>query len=83
MGKFKEIFYVIFGVALCEVVMLIFIKFVSDTTLTVNATLVGASNMSRYPGTLGFLLATPWILYFVPAIIGIVLIIIVLKRKAV
>ena len=82
MEKFKQIFYVVIGTLLCEGVILIFIKFLSDTTISVNATLMGAHNMTRYPGTLGFLLSTPWILYFVPAVIGIVLVVLILKRQS-
>lgn len=83
MSKTRAIAYVIFGVSLSYIPLGVFIKFLADTSVSVNADLAAGSNMSNYPGTSGFLLNIPWILYFAPVIIGIVLIVIILKRRAI
>ena len=83
MSKAKSIALLVAGITICYIVLAIFIKFVADTALTTNATLHAGSNMTQYPGTSGFLLSTPWLLYFVPAIIGIVWLVIILKKRAV
>ena len=54
---------------------------ISDFASTANTTISSTSNMSDYPGTQGALLAAPFWLYFVPAIIGIAAIVFALKRR--
>ena len=81
MTKFKSIALLIVGIAMLYGMLAIFISFLADTTVTTNATLEASSNMTQYPGTSGFLLSTPWLLYFAPAIIGIVWLVIILKRR--
>ncbi len=83
MGKFKSIALLIMGVGMLYAILAIFIEFVADITVTTNATLDAGSNMTNYPGTSGFLLSTPWLLYFAPAIIGIVWLVIILKKREV
>ena len=81
MDKYKAVGMVILGVLVIYGVLAIFISFLSDQTVATNAALAAASNMERYPGTSGFLLSTPWILYLLPAIFGIGWIIFILKRR--
>jgi len=57
------------------------VPFLADITVTVNTTLNASSNMSLYPGTSGFLLATPWIMYFIPNVIGVIVVIMILRRQ--
>lgn len=83
MSKPRMILLVVMGISLVYVMLSVFIKFLADTTVSVNAELAAAHNMTQYPGASGFLLASPWILYFAPAAIGIVLIVLILKRKPV
>jgi len=83
MTKFKAIALLILGIGGCYVVLAIFIKFLADQTVSTNATLAASSNMAAYPGTSGFLLSTPWVLYFVPAIIGIIWLVVILKKREV
>lgn len=82
MSKTRAIAYVVMGITMVYLMLAVFIKFLSDTTVSVNAELAAAHNMSNYPGTSGFLLSTPWILYFAPALLGIILIVVILKRPA-
>ena len=82
MSKTNEIATIIIGVIMVYIPLAIFIEFVANQSVTTNATLAAAHNMAQYPGTSGFLLSTPWLLYFFPAIIGIILIIVALKRRS-
>jgi len=81
MSKFKAIALLIVGITMLYAVLAIFVKFVADTALPTNATLDAGSNMTAYPGTSGFLLFSPFLLYVAPAIIGIVWLIVILKRR--
>lgn len=81
MSKVKQVAWVIIGVSLVYVMLAIFIKFIADTTVSVNQELAAAHNMSQYQGTSDFLLASPWILYIAPAVIGIIAIVVILKRR--
>jgi len=82
MSKAKSIALLVAGITICYIMLALFIKFLADTALTTNATLAAGSNMTNYPGTSGFLLSTPWVLYFVPAIIGIIWLVVILKRRS-
>lgn len=81
MSKAKQIILIIVAITLLYVVLGIFIKFLSDQSISTNQALDAAHNMAQYPGTSDFLLAIPWIMYFVPAVIGIVWVVIVLKKE--
>lgn len=81
MSKAKAIFGVIIGVIVCYGVLAVFVKFLADQSVTTNQALDVAHNMAQYPGTSGFLLSTPWIMYFVPTVIGIILIVMVLRQE--
>jgi len=80
-SKFKQVIWVILGVGMLYAMLAIFIKFLADTTVSVNQELAATSNMAAYPGTSDFLLASPWVLYIAPAVIGIITIVVVLKRR--
>jgi len=79
MNKFGAVAAICVVVFLAYLIMLIVIPWLSDITLTVNTTLNATSNMSNYPGTSPFLLSIPWILWFVPGVIGIAAIVVILR----
>jgi len=82
MSKFKSISLLIVGVGMLYAVLAIFIGFLADTTISVNQSLAVAHNgLVAYPGLSGAILSAPWALYFAPAIIGIVWLIIILKQR--
>lgn len=83
MGKAKSIMWVIVGVGMVYAVLAIFIRFLADTSVSVNADMAAAHNMAQYPGASDFLLAIPWIAYILPAVIGIAIVVYILKRKEV
>ena len=81
MGKLGTLAWIIGLVIIVNLLLLITVPFLADITVSTNLTLNATSNMSQYPGTSGFLLATPWILYFIPNVAGIIAVIVVLRRQ--
>lgn len=81
MGKLGTLAWIIGLVIMVNLLLLIIVPFLADITISTNATLAASTNMSLYPGTSGFLLATPWILYFIPNVAGIIAVIVVLRRQ--
>jgi len=53
---------------------------IAPAALSANTAMDASSNMSLYPGTSGFLMSTPWILFFVPGVIGIAIIVVILRQ---
>lgn len=80
MNKVGAIAITIGVVIICYLILLVVMPWLSDITLSVNATLNASHNMTQYPGTSGFLLSTPLILFFVPGTIGIVVVIMILRQ---
>ena len=83
MNKIKAVGLLLLGIVSCYAVLAIFIKFLADQTVATNTALDTAHNMSLYPGTSGFLLSIPWVLYIMPAVVGIIWLIIILKKREV
>ncbi|KKM93236.1 hypothetical protein LCGC14_1210430 [marine sediment metagenome] len=81
MSKLGTLAWIIGLVIIVNLLLLITVPFLADITVSTNLTLNATSNMSQYPGTSGFLLATPWILYFIPNVAGIIAVIVVLRRQ--
>lgn len=79
MGKFGTVLLIIIFVVIAYLLVIVAIPFLSDVAVSTNTTMAASSNMSNYPGTSDFLLSIPWIMYFVPAAIGTIAVIITLK----
>ena len=80
MNKIGAVAVVIGVVIFCYLILLVAMPILVDFASTANATITASSNLSYYPGTQGFLLSTPWILFFVPGVIGMTIIVIILKQ---
>ncbi len=61
--------------------LLVVMPVISDLALSANTTMNSTSNMSQYPGTSGFLMSTPWIIIWIPGVLGLVAIIGVLRSN--
>ena len=81
MSKMGTLAWIIGLVVIVNLLLLITVPFLADITVSTNATLTATSNMSQYPGTSGFLLASPWILMFIPTVAGVIAVIVVLRRQ--
>lgn len=81
MSKLGSVGWIVGVVIVCYLLLLVFMPFLSDTATTANATMAATSNMSNYPGTSEGILAAPWVLWFVPAVGGIIALVIVLRQR--
>ncbi len=80
MNKFKSIAIILAFVIIVYLLMMIFMPIVAGFAESTNAEMASSSNMTNYPGTAGFLTSMPWILWFVPGVIGMISIVVTLKR---
>lgn len=80
MNKLGKIALVSGFVIIAYITLLLIMPVLTDTIVTANATMAASSNMSDYPGTAGFFVSMPWILFFVPAVIGTAAVILILKQ---
>jgi hypothetical protein len=81
MNKIGHVAIVVVIVAIVYLIMLVVMPVVVDIAATANATANATSNMSQYPGGSEILIAAPWVLWFVPAGIGMISVVIILKRE--
>ena len=82
-NKIGAVITITFAVILAYLFLLVIIpNIVAPMALSANTTMNATSNMSLYPGTSGFLMSTPWILFFVPGTIGIALIVAILRMPS-
>lgn len=81
MNKYRTVIGIIAAMIVVELILLVTQPIVVDLANTANATMAASSNMSNYPGTSDFMVASPWILYFVPPAIGMFLIFLTLRQK--
>lgn len=80
MGKLGHVIIVIAIVSACYLIMLVVIPVVNDLIVTANATMTAdTANLSAYPGAQNFMIASPWILLWVPGTIGLVVVVLILK----
>lgn len=79
MNKYGAVAVIVFVIIIAYLFLLVIMPILTSTALTANTTMDATSNMSLYPGTSGFLMSIPWIVFFVPGVIGIALIVVILR----
>jgi len=80
MDKFKLVLGVILTISIVEVMLSFIIPNVMvPFANTANMTMATSVNMTNYPGTSETLVAAPWLLYFAPPVIGIIVIVAALR----
>ena len=79
MNKFGSVFAISALIIVVYLFLFVIMPIITGMALTANTTMNATSNMSMYPGTSGFLMSIPWIVFFVPGVIGIALIVVVLR----
>lgn len=83
MNKLGAVLIMIGVVGACYLVLLVVIPVLANIIVTANATIVeNVADVSAYPGAQSFLVSTPWILFWVPGVVGIAAIILVLRARA-
>ena len=80
MNKIGRVFVVIGLVVACYLVLLVTMPVLNTLIVSANATMTASSNLTSYPGAVEFMIASPWILWWVPGSIGIAVIVIILRR---
>ena len=81
MGTIGAVIIVIVMVALAELFLLVIMPILTNLASTANTTMAATSNLTNYPGAAEGVLAAPWVLYFVIPVIGIVIIILLLRKR--
>lgn len=82
MNKFGAVITIVVLIVAVYLLLLVIMPILTSTALTANTTMNATSNMSLYPGTSGFLMSIPWIVFFVPGVIGIALIVVILRMPS-
>lgn len=80
MGKLGGVIIIVAAVIFVYLLVLVFQTVLVDAVSTANTTMAASSNMSNYPGTQEAVLASPWVLWFAPGVIGMIAVVIRLKR---
>ena len=80
MDKIGAVIVVVVIMVVVYILMLVTMPVVVDIVAVANATATAEHDMTNYPGSSEFLVSTPWILWFVPGTIGMIAIVIILKR---
>ncbi len=81
MNKLGAIAIVVAFVIAAYLFLLLVMPVITDIVATSNATMSASSNMSNYPGTSETLVSTPWILFFIPGVVGMVVIVTILRKR--
>ena len=79
MNKLGGVAIIVFLVVVLYLILMAVMPVLTSVVSTANTTMAASSNLSNYPGTQEVVLASPWFLWFVPAVIGIIALIIHLK----
>ena len=68
-------------VAAAYLIILVLMPILTGIVATSNTTMQATANMSQFPGAAEAIVSTPWILFFVPGVIGMAIIVLILKHK--
>lgn len=79
MNKLGAVLIVIGVMIACYLFLLVVMPVITGIISTANAT-VSAQTWANHPGSQGFLQSTPWIMFFVPGTIGIIVIVMILRK---
>jgi len=79
-NKIGQVILVVIGVTILYLLMLVVMPIMTEMASTANATITSDSNPANYPGGTSFLLAIPWICWFIPGTIGMAVIVFILKK---
>lgn len=80
-NKFGQVAIVVGIMGILYLLLLVVMPVLTDIASTANVTAHVTRNASSvYPGSTSFLLASPWILWWAPGVIGMIVVVIILKR---
>jgi len=82
MNKLGQVALVVFIMGVLYLILLAVMPVVSDMSIAANTTITDSGvDVAAMPGSTGILLSAPWILWFMPAVIGMIVIVVILKRQ--
>jgi hypothetical protein len=81
MNKAKTILFIIAGVILAYVCIAFTMPLLSETAETAVVEVEKSPNVDQYIGAREGPRITPWVIYFLPGVIGVLATVIVLKRQ--
>ena len=81
MTKLRDVGIIIVLVAVVYGLMALFMPIISDLSTEAQATMAAGHDMTDYPGTSEAMGSAPWLLWFVPALIGGVAIVVRLRAE--
>lgn len=79
MSKLGAVLIVIAIMIALNLVLLVVMPVLVEFATTANTTITAAQDLTLYPGASEGLIASPWVLYFAPNVIGMIVIVIILK----
>ena len=80
-GKVGAVIVITAMVAGAYLLLLVVMPILNTFAAAANATMDASSNMSLYPGLSGAIVSSPWVLFFIPAVLGMAAIFIVLRGE--
>lgn len=80
MNKIGHVLIVIGLVIAAYLILMVTMGTVVDLAETANTTITASSNLTLYPGASEGLIAAPWVLWWVPGTIGMIAIVIILRK---
>ena len=81
MSKLGSILLIICLMVGCYLVLTLVMPVITDLASSANATIAEITDPTDYPGAQEGVLAAPLIMYFVPAVVGVVAIILILRSE--
>lgn len=80
MKKIKSVAFICIGVAVCYLFLTAFMPVITGVVETSSANISANPNLDQYVGAKEGLDIMPWVLYLLPGAIGIIALVVVLKR---
>lgn len=80
MSKIGAVIVTVVAVIIVYLLMLVVMPVLVDLASTANTTMTATSNLTNYPGAAEGVLVAPWFLWFCPAVIGMIVIVVILKK---
>ena len=82
MNKLGAVLIIIGVVGVCYLILLVVMPVLANIIVTANASIAAdVADVSAYPGAQSFLVSTPWILFWVPGVVGIAAIVLVMRAR--
>ncbi|GAG82113.1 unnamed protein product [marine sediment metagenome] len=80
MNKLGHVAVVVGLVLMVYLILLITVPFLSSVAVDVASNMTADHPVAQYPGAVEGLLMAPWLLFFAPGVIGLIAVVVILKR---